>query len=69
MKPIREALAIVRQYRKAYVVLNILFYVLAMLGVYIHGKSFIRPHSAGVAGHWRGYAEGVKRGARPTCSW
>ena len=36
-------------------------YILGLLAVYVQGKAFLWPESAGVEGHWRGYIEGVKR--------
>ncbi len=35
-------------------------YILALLGVYIQGKSFILPKSVGVETHWAGYKIGLK---------
>ena len=34
-------------------------YVLAMLGAYLHGKSFVLPQSAGLATRWQGYKTGA----------
>lgn len=39
-------------------------YILAMLAVYIHGKSFLQPRSVGLASHVRGYVTGLKLSAR-----
>ena len=36
-------------------------YILALLAVYIQGRAFLWPNTAGVAGHGRGYVEGLKR--------
>ncbi len=36
-------------------------YIVAMLAVFIHGKAFIWPRSAGVESRWKGYVEGLKR--------
>jgi hypothetical protein len=36
-------------------------YILGLLAVYVQGKAFLWPESAGVQGHWRGYVEGLKR--------
>ncbi len=36
-------------------------YILVMFGVYLQGRAFLWPESAGVAGHGRGYLEGLKR--------
>ncbi len=36
-------------------------YILAMLAVYIQGKAFLKPSAYGVAGHLRGYVEGLRR--------
>lgn len=36
-------------------------YIVAMLAVFIHGKAFIWPLSAGVESRWKGYIEGLKR--------
>lgn len=39
-------------------------YILAMLAVYIHGKSFLRPRSIGLTSHILGYVAGLKLSAR-----
>ncbi len=39
-------------------------YILAMLAVYVHGKSFLRPQSVGLTSHARGYLAGLKLSAR-----
>jgi hypothetical protein len=39
-------------------------YILAMLASYVHGMAFLRPQSAGVAGHRQGYLEGARRTGR-----
>jgi len=36
-------------------------YILALLAVYVQGRAFLWPHTAGVEGHARGYVEGLKR--------
>jgi hypothetical protein len=36
-------------------------YILALFGIYLQGRAFLWPKSAGVEGHWRGYLEGLKR--------
>lgn len=36
-------------------------YIMGLLAVYVQGKAFLWPDSAGVTGHWRGYIEGVKQ--------
>jgi hypothetical protein len=36
-------------------------YVLAMLAAYVHGRAFLRPAAYGLAGHGRGYVEGLRR--------
>jgi hypothetical protein len=39
-------------------------YILAMLAAYIHGKSFLRPHTGGLRSYARGYVAGLKLSAR-----
>ena len=39
-------------------------YILAMLAVYIHGKSFLLPRSLGLTSHILGYVAGLKLSAR-----
>ena len=39
-------------------------YIVAMLGVYIHGRYFLWPAIAGVEGRGRGYLAGLKASAR-----
>ncbi len=36
-------------------------YILVLLAVYVQGRAFLWPRSAGVEGHWKGYLEGLKR--------
>jgi hypothetical protein len=36
-------------------------YIMGLLAVYVQGKAFLWPGSAGVEGHWQGYLEGLKR--------
>jgi hypothetical protein len=36
-------------------------YILALLAVYIQGRTFLWPKTAGVEGHVHGYIEGIKR--------
>jgi hypothetical protein len=36
-------------------------YILALLAVYVQGRAFLWPQTAGVEGHARGYVEGLKR--------
>ena len=36
-------------------------YILVMLAVWLQGRAFLFPQSAGVEGHLRGYLEGLKR--------
>ena len=36
-------------------------YIMGLLAVYVQGKAFLWPESAGVVGHWQGYVEGLKR--------
>jgi hypothetical protein len=38
-------------------------YIVAMLAVYLHGKSFLFPKSAGMESHWSGYKHGLKQTA------
>jgi hypothetical protein len=39
-------------------------YVLAALGVYLHGTAFLWPQTGGATGHLQGYWHGVKKQAR-----
>ena len=39
-------------------------YILAMFAAYVHGKAFLRPVSAGLTSHLRGYVAGLKLSAR-----
>jgi hypothetical protein len=39
-------------------------YILAMLAVYLHGKSFLFPKSFGLGTHWQGYHAGIKLSCR-----
>lgn len=39
-------------------------YILAMLAVYVHGESFLRPRSVGLTSHVRGYVAGLRLSAR-----
>jgi hypothetical protein len=36
-------------------------YILALFGVYLQGRAFLWPKSAGVENRWQGYLEGLKR--------
>jgi hypothetical protein len=36
-------------------------YVLAMLGAYLHGRAFLWPRRAGLAGHRQGYVSGLRQ--------
>jgi hypothetical protein len=36
-------------------------YILAMFALYLQGRAFLWPKTAGVEGHWRGYLEGLKQ--------
>lgn len=36
-------------------------YIIAMLGIYIHGRALLRPRSVGAEGHRQGYLAGLKR--------
>lgn len=39
-------------------------YILAMLAVYVHGRSFLRPRTVSLTNHARGYVAGLRLSAR-----